>query len=175
MDESAFPTNGRDDNQTARRTEGSQPPGERGQAEADPSPATPLETKPTNQHKGRLGRILPWVIAAIAVLVAAIAIGAFAVNEASKPKSVAQLAPQTDSTAAIPMDDEAARTFELNGVTQDDFVSHGSYGLLQVWSATTPKTRCLALVGGDHVSVFHCTPPWIDTIADFRRVPGTGT
>jgi hypothetical protein len=65
------------------------------------------------------------------------------------------------------MDDEAAATFDVNDVTQADFVSHGSWGALDIWSATTPDKRCLALVGGTHVSVFHCAVPPVDTIADF--------
>jgi len=161
MDESAFASKGREDRQTAGRAEGIQPP----------SAPTPLETKPTNPNNGRLRRILPWVIAALAVLVAAIAIGAVVVNQSSQPQSVAQLAPQPGSEGTIPVDAEAASRFQSTGVMQDDFVSHGSYGALEVWSATTEETRCLALAAEGRVSVYHCTPPTIDTIADFNIDP----
>jgi len=43
---------------------------------------------------GRGRRVLPWVIAAVAVLLAAIALGVLVVSEASEPKLVAQLTPQ---------------------------------------------------------------------------------
>jgi hypothetical protein len=180
MDESAFPTHGREDKQTAGHTDGVEPPGERGQADvlasaeaADTSSPTPLETQPTETNKGRLRRFRPLAITAVGVLMAAIAIGVFRANQPSVPEPVAQLAVRTDATAAIPMDDEAARTFEGSGLTQDDFVSHGPYGVLQVWSATKQENgwRCLALVVGDHVSVFHCTPPTEDTIADYNIDP----
>ena len=96
---------------------GGRPPTKDGQADgkapggaASPPPAAALETTPRDPHNGRVRRILPWVIAAVAVLVAAIAIGVLAVNESSEPKPVAQLTPQADpDQGAIPLDDETAR------------------------------------------------------------------
>ncbi len=95
-----------------------------------------------------------------------------AVNESSEPKSVAQLTPQgPPDQGSIPVDDETAVAWD---VTVADFVSYGSYGPLEIWSTTKPEgKRCLAVVGvGDnHISVFRCTAPSVDTIADFNIDP----
>jgi hypothetical protein len=126
--------------------------------------------EPRVPDNGRVRRILPWVIAAVAVLVAAIAIGVLVVNESSKPKPVAQLTPQgRPDQGSIPVDDETAVAW---GVTVADFVSYGSYGELQIWSTTKPEAkRCLAVVAENHISVFNCAAPSLDTIADFDSDP----
>ncbi|MCR2784009.1 MULTISPECIES: hypothetical protein [unclassified Microbacterium] len=137
---------------------------------SDPSPAAALHTKPRDPHKAQVRRILPWVVTAAAVLVAGIAIAALLIDDASEPTPVAQLAPQTDSAqGTIPLDDEIARNW---GVTEADFVSHGSYGDLQIWSTTAPEAkRCLAVVVENRISVFNCAAPTLDTIADFDIDP----
>ncbi|MGN8552491.1 UNVERIFIED_CONTAM: hypothetical protein OHV15_07895 [Microbacterium sp. SLM126] len=118
--------------------------------------------------------VLPWVIAAIAVTVAAVAVGVLVASEASEPKPVAQLDAQSEpAQGPIPLDDETAANWS---VAEDDFTFQGAYGDLQVWSASTPETkRCLALVVDDRISLFRCAAPSLDTIADFdidpSRVP----
>jgi hypothetical protein len=176
--------NGREHDPTTRDTTGGQSPtgGEPADGQApggpgNPSPPAALETKTRGRNNARARRIVPWVIAAVAVLLAAIAIGVLVVNESSEPRPVARLTPQqTDPRGSIPVDKEAAETFEIFGVTEADFVSHGSYGDLKIWSTTKPEgKRCLAVVVENHISVFNCAAPTLDTIADFdidpARVP----
>ncbi|WP_104165287.1 hypothetical protein [Cryobacterium sp. N22] len=157
MNESTFPTKGRELDPTALDAMGREPPGA-------------LETKPGDPNPGRVRRILPWVIAAVAVLVAAIATGVLVVNESSEPRPVAQLTAQSDPTpAAVPIDKEVAQEW---GVTNAHFVSYGSYGAAEIWSTTTPGAkRCLAVVVEDHTWMFRCTPPTFDTIAEIDIDP----
>ncbi|WP_421742049.1 hypothetical protein [Cellulomonas sp.] len=157
--------NGREHDPTAPDAMGRQPPTEGGQADG---PA--LDTTPQDPHNGRVRRILPWVIAAGAVLVAAVTIGVLAVNESSEPAPVAQLTPQADpDQGAIPLDDETATNL---GVTEADFVSYGSYGALQVWSATTPEAkRCLAMVAENRIIMVRCSAPSLDPVADLDFPP----
>lgn len=124
-----------------------------------------FDTKPGDPHSGRVRRILPWVIAAVAVLVAAIAIGVLIVNESSEPKPVAQLTPQgRPDQGSIAVDDETA---VLWGVTVADFVSYGSYGELQIWSTTMPEAkRCLAVVEENRIIMGRCSAPTLDPVAD---------
>ena len=107
----------------------------------------------------RRRRLLPWVIAAVAVLAAAIGIGVGVVDEQpartprrrSAPREdgrpVAQLTPQGQpESASIPVDDEVP---VRNGLTVADFVSYGSYGPLRIWSTTKLENeRCIAVVRG---------------------------
>jgi hypothetical protein len=179
MDESTTRMNGREHDPTTRDTTGGEPPtgGEPAEGQApggpgNPSPPAAPETKTRGRNNARARRIVPWVIAAVAVLVAAIAIGVLVVNESSEPRPVARLTPQTDTQGSIPVDEEAAGTFEIYGVTEADFVSHGSYGALEAWSTTKgAESRCLALVIENHISVLNCTAPTLDTIADFNIDP----
>ncbi|GAA3212864.1 hypothetical protein [Microbacterium terregens] len=130
--------------------------------------STSPATEPAPDSTGRFRGILPWVIAAVAVLVAAIAIGFLVVNVSSEPKPVAQLTPQS-AQGSIPLDEETARDW---GVTEADFVSYGSYGDLQIWVTTKPENkRCLAVVAENHISMFRCVAPTFDTIADFDVDP----
>lgn len=47
-----------------------------------------------------------------------------------------------------------------------------SRGPLQIWGTTQVENkRCIAVVGGNHISVFECTAPTVDTIADFNIEP----
>jgi hypothetical protein len=125
-------------------------------------------------------RLLPWVIAGVAVLAAAISIGVFVVDEPNQPeparassppredgRPVAQLTPQGQpESASIPVDDEVPVRY---GLTVADFVSYGSYGPLRIWSTTKLENeRCIAVVRGTHISVFECTAPSVDTIADYN-------
>lgn len=178
MDESTIPMNGRAHDPSTRDTTGGQPPTGRAPAEGqapgrgNPPPPAVLETKPGGRNNARARRIVPWTITAIAVMVAAIAIGVLIVNESSEPQAVAQLTPQTETQGSIPVDEESAGTFEIYGVTQAEFVSHGSYGALEAWSTTKgAESRCLALVIENHISVLNCTAPTLDTIADFNIDP----
>jgi len=118
----------------------------------------------------RRRRSLPWVIAAVAVLSAAIGIGVFVVDESNQPTPVAQLTPQGQpGNASIPVDDEVPVRYDL---TVADFVSYGSYGPLQIWSTTKLENkRCMAVVVENHISVFECTAPSVDTIADYNIGP----
>ena len=57
-------------------------------------------------------------------------------------------------------------------LTVADFVSYGSYGPLQIWSTTKLENqRCIAVVIENHISVFECTAPSVDTIADYNIEP----
>ena len=135
----------------------------------DESSLVATETPPANPTRGRLRRNLPWVIAAVAVLVAAIAIGFLVVDESSDPKPVAQLTQTDPASGPIPLDEETAVNW---GVTEADFVSYGSYGALQIWSTTKPEAkRCLAVVVENRISVFRCAAPSLDTIVDFDIDP----
>ncbi len=119
----------------------------------------------------RRRRVLPWAIAAVAVLAAAIGIGmgmgVFVVEEWDPSKPVAQLTPQGQpGPASIPVDDDVPVRYDLS---VSDFVSYGAYGPLQIWSTTKLENRrCIAVVGDNHISVFECTAPSVDTIADFN-------
>jgi hypothetical protein len=139
----------------------------------NPSPPAAPETTPRNPHSGRIPRILPWVMAAVTVLVATIATGVIVANEANEPKPVMQLTARADPVqGAIPIDEEIARDW---GVRDDaDFVWYGSYGAAEIWSTTTagPK-RCLAVVVLGGTWRVTCTAPTIDTIADIDIDPDT--
>jgi hypothetical protein len=176
MDDSTSPRNGREHDSTAPDAAAGRPPTgvepADGQAigAAIPSPAAALETTPRDPRSGRVRRILPWVITAVAVLVAAIAIGVLVVNESSEPKPVAQLTPQADPAQPIPLDDEPAAN--MGGVTEDDFVSYGSYGELQIWSTTTPQAkRCLAVVMENRIIMVRCAAPTFAPVADLDFPP----
>ncbi|WP_341996871.1 hypothetical protein MRBLWH7_003533 [Microbacterium sp. LWH7-1.2] len=135
----------------------------------DESPVAPGEAPPRDSSKQRARSILPWVIAGLAVLGAAIAVIAFVADEASEPGPVAQLAQDESVEGSFGIDEDV----EFFALTASDFVSHGSYGALELWSATTTEpqdTRCLAIVSEDRVSVFRCSAPTIDTIADFPSI-----
>jgi len=118
----------------------------------------------------RRRRSLPWVIAVVAVLSAAIGIAVFAVDESNQPTPAAQLTPQGQpANASVPADDEVPARYDL---TVADFVSYGSYGPLQIWSTTKLENkRCIAVVLENHISVFECTAPSVDTIADMDIDP----
>jgi hypothetical protein len=124
----------------------------------------------------RRRRLLPWGIAAVAVLAAAIAVGVSVdessevVDESSASRPVAQLNPQgPPGNASIPVDDQ---TLGAAGLTVADFVSYGSYGPLQIWSTTkVANNRCIAVVVEAHISVFECTAPSVDTIARYNIDP----
>ena len=115
-------------------------------------------------------RLLTWVIAAVVVLAAAIGISVFVVDEPDRPKPVAQLTPQGQpGPGSIPVDDDVPVRYDL---TVADFVSYGAYGPLQIWSTTKLENqRCIAVVWQDHISVFECTAPSVDTIADYNIEP----
>ena len=115
----------------------------------------------------RRRRLLPWVIAAVVVLAAAIGIGVFVDDEPDRAEPVAQLTPQGQpANASVPVDDEALVRYDL---TVADFVSYGAYGPLQIWSTTRLENqRCIAVLRENHISVFECTAPSVDTIADYN-------
>ena len=171
------PTDGREHEPTKRDSVVGQSPTGGEQADglarggaAIPWPPAALETQLGGPRKERGRHILPWVISAGGVLVAAIAIGGLVLNEASELQPVARLTPQADSAEeAIPIDEEIARKWQ---VMDADFVWHGSYGAAEIWSATTagPK-QCLAVVVLGGTWKFNCTPPTIDTIADLDINP----
>ncbi|MBB2924089.1 hypothetical protein [Cellulomonas cellasea] len=137
---------------------------------AHPSGLAEPTTEARDPDAGRGRRALPWVVAAVAVLLGAVAIGLLVVDEASEPRPVAQLTPQgRPDPGSIPADDESAVAW---GVTVADFVSYGSYGDLQVWGTTEPEAkRCIAVVVERHISVMSCAAPSLDTIADFDIDP----
>ena len=146
-----------------------------GQAtEADPAGAAIADSPPIDGALSapwwRRRRLLPWVIVAVAVLVAAIGIVVFVVDESNQPEPVAQLTPQgRPGNASIPVDDGVPVRYDL---TVADFVSYGSYGPLQIWSTTKLENRrCIAVVVENHISVFECTAPSVDTIADYNIDP----
>ncbi|MET4639488.1 hypothetical protein [Mycetocola sp. 2940] len=57
-------------------------------------------------------------------------------------------------------------------MTVADFVSYGAYGPLQIWSTTNLENkRCIAVVRENHISVFECTTPPAETIADYSLGP----
>ena len=118
----------------------------------------------------RRRRLLPWVIVAVAVLVVAIGIGVFVDDEWNPAKPVAQLTPQGQpGNASLLIDDDVPVRYDL---TVADFVSYGAYGPLQIWSTTKLENkRCIAVVGDNHISVFECTAPSVDTIADYNIEP----
>jgi hypothetical protein len=118
----------------------------------------------------RRRRLLPWIIASVVVLAAAIGIGVFVVDEPNRPTPVAQLTPQGQpANASIPVDDEVPVRY---GLTVADFVSYGAYGPLQIWSTTKLENqRCIAVLHENHISVFECTAPSVDTIADYNIEP----
>ena len=71
--------------------------------------------------------------------------------------------------ASIPVDDDVPVRYDL---TVADFVSYGAYGPLQIWSTTKLENeRCIAVVRENHISVFECTAPSVDTIADYNIDP----
>ncbi|SBS73022.1 hypothetical protein [uncultured Microbacterium sp.] len=118
----------------------------------------------------RRRRSLPWIIAAVAVLATAIGIALFVADGLRRPSPVAQLTPQgRPGSAVIRADDDV---FVMYDLTIEDFVTYGSYGPLQIWGTTQVENkRCIAVVGDNHISVFECTAPTVDTIADFNIEP----
>jgi len=128
-------------------------------------PTVTLESTPREPTTGRVRRILPWAIAAVAVLVAAFTVGVLVVNESSEPRPVAQLAAQTNPTPGIiPVDSETVLEWDLGNA---DFVSYGSYGEAEIWSTTTPQERqCLTVIVEGDTWMFRCTAPSVDTVAD---------
>ncbi|TDN92294.1 hypothetical protein [Microbacterium sp. BK668] len=123
---------------------------------------------PSGKSGGPSRSVLAWIIAGIATLVAALAILAYVLEQASEPRPVAQL-PQDPSVEGTFRVDEDVEFLDL---TPADFVSHGSYGVLEVWSTTKPADkRCLAIVAEGRVSLFRCSAPTFDTIADFDIEP----
>lgn len=113
----------------------------------------------------RRRRLLPWAIAGVAVLAAAIGIGFYGIEEPDQSEPVARLTPQGQpGPASIPANDEVPVRY---GLTVTDFVSYGAYGPLQIWSTTKLENqRCIAVLHEKHISVFECTAPSVDTIAD---------
>lgn len=133
----------------------------------DGSSAAPVVPSPVST-KGRSRSILGWVIAGLALVVAAIAIIGYVVDEASEPQPVAQLTQDDSKEGSFGIDEDV----ESFGLTAADFVSHGSYGALEAWSTTKPADkRCLAIVAEGRVSLFRCSAPTFDTIADFDIEP----
>lgn len=121
-----------------------------------------------DSQRGRLQRVLPWVVAAVAALAAAIVVGVVVVTASNEPQPVAQLVQDDAVEGSFRFDDDV----EYFGLTADDFVSHGSYGALGLWSTTELDTkRCLAVVAEGRVSLFRCSAPTLDTIADFDIEP----
>jgi hypothetical protein len=119
----------------------------------------------------RRRRLLTWAIAGVALLAAAIAIGiVVVVDDSNQPQPVARLTPQGQpGPASIPVDDDVPVRY---GLTVADFVSYGAYGPLQIWSTTKLENqRCIAVLHEDHISVFECTAPSVDTIADIDMDP----
>lgn len=139
----------------------------------DESPAAPVEPMARDSGERRASGILPWAIAATATLIAVIAIVVLVVlvvNQASEPRPVAQLTQDDSVEGTFAVDEDV----EFLGLTAADFISHGSYGALEVWSTTTTEPedlRCLAIVAEGRVSLFRCSAPTFDTIADFNIEP----
>jgi hypothetical protein len=133
---------------------------------ADPEPIDGALSAPWWRRR----RLLPWVIAAVVVLASAIGIGVFVDDEPDRAEPVAQLTAQGQpGSASIPADDNVPVRYDL---TVADFVSYGAYGPLQIWSTTKLENRrCIAVVGDNHISVFECTAPSVDTIADYILGP----
>lgn len=137
----------------------------------DTAGAPMADAEPTDKARSapwwRRRRMLPWGIAAVAVLVAAIGVGVSVIEESNEPQPVARLTPQGQpGSASIPVDDDVPVRYDL---TVADFVSYGSYGALQIWSTTSLEDqRCIAVVVQNHISVFECTAPSVDTIADYN-------
>jgi hypothetical protein len=85
----------------------------------------------------RRRRMLPWVIAAVAVLVTAIAIGVFVVEDSSQPQAVARLTPQgrQPGPASIPVDDDVPVRYDLT-VEDSSRTAHTgrcTYGARRSW------------------------------------------
>jgi hypothetical protein len=135
-------------------------------ADSDPTDRTPSSTWSLRR------RVLLSVVAATAVLAAGIGIGSgdFVVDESSEAKPVTQLTPQGQpGSASIRANDEVP---VRNNLTVADFVSYGAYGPLHIWSTTKLENkRCIAVVRENHISVFECTAPSADTIADYDIEP----
>jgi hypothetical protein len=157
--------------------------------EHDPAGAPIADSEPIDRTPSapwwRRRRVLLSVIAAAAVLAAAVTVGigigsgVFVVDESSEPipvadhlpqHAVARLTPQGQpGSASIPADDNVPVKYDL---TVADFVSYGAYGPLQIWSTTKLENkRCIAVVRETHISVFECTAPSVDTIADYMLGP----
>jgi len=145
-------------------------PDERSVTEHDPAGLPIVDSRPIDEAPlapwWRRPRLVLWVIAAVAVLAAAaVGIDMFVVDEPDQAEPVAQLTPQGQpANASIPVDDEVPVRY---GLTVADFVSYGAYGPLQIWSTTKLENqRCIAVLHENHISVFECTAPSVDTIAD---------
>lgn len=139
-------------------------------ADAPPQPAA-AHSDPRSSRRRRVRRILPWGIAAVATLVAAVATGALIVDASNDLHPVARLTPQANpSPEVIPVDEDVVSGWNL---TRADFVFYGSYGAIDIWSTTIPgPKRCIAAVVSGSTWRFECTATTIDTIIDIDIEPG---
>lgn len=122
---------------------------------------------PSQTGDSRAHPRLPWMIAAIAAMVAVVALGVHFVDAVTRPRVEARLVALDQ-----PLSGDVPPTLgreDLHFLETPDpvFVSYGSYGALKVWSTTAPHDwRCLAVVFEGNVWRFNCTATTIDTVAD---------
>lgn len=126
----------------------------------------PPDTASVRVTAGRMRGLTAFIAVGTSVL-AVFALGPVVLDRLNQPQPVARLEPldEVPRGTALPMIEPEQLRFW--GVTDPDFVPHGEYGALDVWSTTGARGRqCLAVSVGGEVSGFHCTASTIDTVVD---------
>ncbi|HEX5856723.1 MAG TPA: hypothetical protein VFY91_01310 [Microbacterium sp.] len=157
------------DDEVAAPHSGAQPAAAGGTGQPGPAAGAPALPAADRGPPGarRAHPRLPWVIAAIAAIVALVSLGVHVVDAVTRPRAEARLvALDQPLSGDVPptLDQDELQFLET---TAPDWVSYGGYGALRVWSTSAPNDwRCLAVVFEQDLWRFNCTAPTIDTTAD---------
>jgi hypothetical protein len=134
---------------------------------ADEDAATPPPA--TDHGRGARRGGVARVIAFVASIVAALALGALAVDQLTQPRPVARLPALAEPPRGTSLPALSRELLQLFDGREPVFVSHGEYGALDLWSTEDARgQRCLAVSVGGDVPGFDCTVPTIDTIVNIR-------
>ena len=130
------------------------------------SETTPVESELSASPPGRMRRALPWMIAAGAGVVAT-AFGAMNVSAVTEPLVEAQLVALDTPVPGNSPPSLEKEELDFLETTDPDWVSHGRFGPLKVWSTSAPHNwKCLAIVFDASTWRFNCTVSSLDTVAD---------
>lgn len=140
----------------------------------------PSDRRPPRDGAGHMApaaepaRVARWsgvagIIAVVASIIAALALGALAIDRLTEPRPLARFTalPEPPQGTALPL-----LRPELFGFLHESdrvFVSYGEFGALDLWRTTDARGRqCLVVSVGGAVPGFDCTVPDIETIVSLR-------